>query len=185
MSSTLSWGIVVCPFASSAALVIRLPDRPLALSPYSLWSLAAQTMANRSPPIPVIGGSTTLSTAAAVTAASTALPPRSSTARPAAVASGWPVAIMPCGAYTVGRGGATGVKFGARGEAESADEPRAQVGEDVAVEVVRHDHLKPLGLAHQLQRQRVHVAVLGLDAGERGGPPLERFLPHLVSGDGV
>ena len=103
MSSTLSWGIVVCPFASSAALVIRLPDRPLALSPYSLWSLADQTMANRSPPIPVIGGSTTLSTAAAVTAASTALPPRWSTARPAAVASGWLVAIMPCGAYTVER----------------------------------------------------------------------------------
>src|SRR3989449_9221565 len=87
--------------------------------------------------------------------------------------------------YRLEQAGATGVKIGARREAESADEPRAQVGEDVAVEVVRHDHLKPLGLAHQLQRQRVHVAVLGLDAGERGGHPLERFLPHLVSGDGV
>src|SRR5207247_2486070 len=90
------------PFAGPRGpRVIRLPDRPLALSPYSLWSFADQTRANRSPPIPVIGGSTTLSTAAAVTAASMALPPRSSTPRPAAVASGWLVAIMPCGAYTV------------------------------------------------------------------------------------
>jgi hypothetical protein len=51
-----------------------------------------------SPPIPVIWGSTTLSTAAAVTAASMALPPRSRTLSPAAVASGWLVAIIPCGA---------------------------------------------------------------------------------------
>src|SRR5438552_14346723 len=102
-SSTLCCGIVACPFASSASRVMRLPARPLALSPYSLRSLADHTMANMSPPMPVIGGSTTFSTAAAVTAASTALPPRSSTARPAAVASGWLVAIMPCGAYTVER----------------------------------------------------------------------------------
>src|SRR5438876_10295183 len=82
---------------------MRLPARPLPLSPYSRRSLADHTMANMSPPIPVICGSTTLSTAAAVTAASTALPPRASTARPAAVARGWLVAIMPCGAYTVER----------------------------------------------------------------------------------
>ena len=37
-------------------------------------------------------------TAAAVTAASIALPPRSSTASPAAVARGWLVAIAPFGA---------------------------------------------------------------------------------------
>lgn len=55
-------------------------------------------MANMSPPMPVIIGSATLRTAAAVTAASIALPPRSSAAKPAAVASGWLVAIMPCGA---------------------------------------------------------------------------------------
>src|SRR5207253_1669008 len=60
-------------------------------------------MTNTSPPIPVIIGSATFSTAAAVTAASMALPPRWSTDRPAAVASGWLVAIMPCGAYTVER----------------------------------------------------------------------------------
>src|SRR2546429_7331667 len=82
---------------------MRRPARPLEFKPYSLRSLADHTMANMSPPIPVIIGSATLSRAAAVTAASTALPPRWSTARPAAVASGWLVAIMPCGAYAVER----------------------------------------------------------------------------------
>ena len=45
--------------------------------------------------MPFIDGSTTASTAAAVTAASMALPPSCSTRRPAADASGWLVAIMP------------------------------------------------------------------------------------------
>ena len=52
-------------------------------------------MANRSPPMPVIDGSTTASTAAAVTAASIALPPSCSTFSPALEASAWLVAIMP------------------------------------------------------------------------------------------
>jgi hypothetical protein len=51
------------------------PARPLAFSATSFWSLASQTIANMSPPMPVMCGSVTLSTAAAVTAASTALPP--------------------------------------------------------------------------------------------------------------
>ena len=45
--------------------------------------------------MPVIDGSTTASTAAAVTAASIALPPSCSTFSPAAEASGWLVAIIP------------------------------------------------------------------------------------------
>src|SRR5262245_7536481 len=52
-------------------------------------------MARRSPPMPVMLGSTTVRTAAAVTAASTALPPSHNTRRPAAEASAWLVAIMP------------------------------------------------------------------------------------------
>jgi hypothetical protein len=48
--------------------------------------------------MPVMCGSVTLSTAAAATAASMALPPRCSTARPAEVASGWLVAIAALGA---------------------------------------------------------------------------------------
>lgn len=55
-------------------------------------------MANMSPPIPVIMGSTTLSTAAAAMAASMALPPRCIVAIAAVVASGWLVAAMPLGA---------------------------------------------------------------------------------------
>lgn len=77
---------------------MREPDRPLPFRPTNFFSLADQSRAKRSPPAPVIIGSTTLSTAAAVTAASIALPPRSSTASPAAVARGWLVAIAPFGA---------------------------------------------------------------------------------------
>ena len=53
----------------------RAPTRPLALSADQPLSLADQISANMSPPIPVMCGSTRLSTAAAVTAASMALPP--------------------------------------------------------------------------------------------------------------
>src|SRR3982751_445342 len=57
-------------------------------------------MANMSPPIPTIIGSTTVSTAASVTAASMALPPSCITRMAALVASGWLVAATPFGAYT-------------------------------------------------------------------------------------
>ena len=50
--------------------------------------------------MPVIVGSTTERTAAAVTAASIAFPPDCRTFRPAAVASGWLVAIAPFCAIT-------------------------------------------------------------------------------------
>jgi len=53
-----------------------------------------------SPPTPVIIGSTTDNTAAAVIAASIAFPPFCSTASAAVVASGWLVAAAPFGAYT-------------------------------------------------------------------------------------
>jgi len=64
------------------------PLRPLAFNPYRFLSFADQTMANRSPPMLVMCGSTTASTAAALTAASMALPPRCNTSSPAALASG-------------------------------------------------------------------------------------------------
>ena len=49
----------------------------------------SQTMANMSPPMPFITGSTTVSAIAAPSAASTALPPASSMRSPACAASGW------------------------------------------------------------------------------------------------
>ena len=91
------------PRAASVSRSISEPDRPLALSATSRRSRASHTMANMSPPMPVMCGSVTLSTAAAVTAASMALPPARSTSSPAADASGWLVATMPLGAYTVER----------------------------------------------------------------------------------
>ena len=50
---------------------------------------------NASPPMPVMFGSVTLSTAAIAMAASTALPPRFRMSRPVCDASGWLVATMP------------------------------------------------------------------------------------------
>jgi hypothetical protein len=61
------------------------------------------TIANASPPIPVDIGSVTHSIAAAATAASTALPPRSSIRNAARVASGWLVAAIVLAATAGGR----------------------------------------------------------------------------------
>ena len=91
------------PRAASVSRVMREPARPLALSATSFRSFASHTMANMSPPIPVMCGSVTLSTAAAVTAASIAFPPCCSTSSAADDASGWLVATIPCGAYTTDR----------------------------------------------------------------------------------
>ena len=64
-------------------------ERPLALRPCSSPS---QLSAKASLPMPLAVGSTTVSVAAAQTAASAAVPPSTSTCSPACAASGWPVA---------------------------------------------------------------------------------------------
>ena len=43
----------------------------------------------------------------------------------------------------------------ARHDAEPADEPGAQVGDDVAVQVRQHDHVELLGLHHELHARGV------------------------------
>jgi hypothetical protein len=91
-------GTCVSPAATKPATSTFDPDRPEASRPINRPSRADQTMANMSPPIPVMCGSVTLSTAAAATAASTALPPASRIASAAAVASGWLVATAARGA---------------------------------------------------------------------------------------
>jgi hypothetical protein len=78
---------------------------PAASSPTT--SLPVHRSANASPPIPVDIGSVTQRTAAAATAASTALPPRSNARRPARVASGWLVATIASPATADGRAGAS------------------------------------------------------------------------------
>src|SRR5664279_2299221 len=62
-------------------------------------------MQKQSPPMPVLCGSMTPSTAVAATAASTALPPARSTSMAVSVASGWEVAAMPSLAITGERPG--------------------------------------------------------------------------------
>jgi hypothetical protein len=81
-------GMLVRLRCASASRVISEPERPLPFSPYSRAARADHTIANMSPPMLTMCGSTTVSTAAAATAASIALPPFCSTARPAALASG-------------------------------------------------------------------------------------------------
>ena len=91
---------IALPMASGSAAA---GARPLALRPVS--SPSRQTSAKQSPPMPVDIGSTTQSTAAAASAASTALPPRSSARSPACVASGWLVATIPRAATALARAG--------------------------------------------------------------------------------
>ncbi len=89
--------------AASASTSIFEPDLPLASRPTRRPASASHRMANMSPPMPVMCGSVTLSTAAAATAASMALPPSCRISRAVAVARGWLVAATPLGAYTVER----------------------------------------------------------------------------------
>src|SRR5213080_3108618 len=77
------------------------------------------------------------------------------------------------------------VEIGAGGDAEPSDESRAQIGEDVAVEVVRYDHLEALWLTHKLECQRVDIAVLGRDLRVLPRDRLELVLPDPMRGNRV
>ncbi len=74
--------------------------RPEPLSAVTRPVDASKCSAKQSPPMPVEHGSVTLSTAAMATAASAAVPPSSSTRRPARLARGWLEAVMPPRAAT-------------------------------------------------------------------------------------
>ena len=78
------------PGRRTAAGVAAAGARPEALSPIS--SRPSQRIANRSLPMPLLHGSTTVRAMAAASAASTAFPPRWSIAMPACTASGCDVA---------------------------------------------------------------------------------------------
>src|SRR6187399_1348816 len=95
-------------FLSSARRALSERDfgeRPLPLRPRSFWVFASQTMANKSPPTPLLIGSMSPRAALAAIAASTAVPPRLSTSSATWLASGWLVAAMPCVAMTSERVG--------------------------------------------------------------------------------
>ena len=84
-------------FFSSLILSIEasIGARPLELSPYSRAFFSDQISAKASEPIPFAVGSTTVSAAAAATAASIALPPFRRISRPAAAARGLEQFTMP------------------------------------------------------------------------------------------
>src|SRR3954452_3043801 len=90
-----SCGIVVSPCDVSSARVNAAGAQPQAFKPCSAPVLPSETIANRSPPIPLDCGSTSPMTAWVAIAASIALPPRSSTCTPACAASGWLAATIP------------------------------------------------------------------------------------------
>ena len=79
---------------ASQAAVAAFGARPEALSAISFLAPGLATSAKQSPPMPVMCGSTTASTAAVAMAASTALPPWRSTSMQVRLAAGWEVAHM-------------------------------------------------------------------------------------------
>ena len=59
--------------------------------------------------------------------------------------------------------GRLGAEVAARGEAETADQARGEVGDNVPVEIRQHEHVVLLGPLDELHREVVHDAVLELD----------------------
>src|SRR5205807_1345432 len=148
----------------------RAGERPEPFRPTS--SPSHQSCANASPPIPVSGGSATVRTAAAVSAASTEFPPSSSARTPACVASGWLVATS-ARRVTVGRrekplgGSVLGAKrrsarsstsrpyraSASGGEVrEQGSEQRPRAGERQLDPPPLHEHAEA-GVAHDGRRQ--------------------------------
>ena len=82
-----------------------------------------------------------------------------------------------------GRTGAGGVQVGARGEPDPPGYRAAEVGEDVAEEVVGDDHVVLLGRLHEVDAGGVDVVVGGGDVGVLGGDLVEGALPE-VAGEG-
>ena len=62
-----------------------------------------------------------------------------------------------------------GAEVRAGHDAEPADQPGAQVGDDVAVEVRQHDHVELLGLHHELHARGVDDALVVGDVRMRAG----------------
>ena len=79
---------------ASQAAVAAFGARPAALSAISFLLPGLAMSAKQSPPMPVICGSTTASTAAVAIAASTALPPWRMVSMAVRLAAGWEVAHM-------------------------------------------------------------------------------------------
>ena len=82
------WPMPFLAYQSAVAAAGALPE---ALSAISFWPGLAM-IAKQSPPMPVIAGSTTASTAAVAIAASTALPPCFRNSIAVRLAAGWEVA---------------------------------------------------------------------------------------------
>src|SRR5690606_18687773 len=81
------------------------------------------------------------------------------------------------------RAGAGGDQVAGGGEPDPPGYRAAEVGEDVAEEVVGDDHVVLLGRLHEVDAGRVDVVVGGGDVGVLGGHLFEGALPE-VAGEG-
>src|SRR5699024_9482920 len=71
------------------------------------------------------------------------------------------------------REGAGGIDVAARGEPDAAADGRGEVGDDVAEEVVRDDHVEAGRVLDQVDHHRVDVRVVHLDLGVLGADLLD------------
>ena len=78
------------------------------------------------------------------------------------------------------RAGACRVEVRRRGEADASRHGAAEVGEDVAEEVVGDDDVVALRVLHEVDAGGVDVVVGGLDIGVVGGHPVEGPLPEVA-----
>ena len=66
------------------------------------------------------------------------------------------------------------------GPPDPAGDGAAEVGEDVAEEVVGDDHVVPAGVLHEVDARGVDVVVAGRDVGVLGGDLVEGALPEIA-----
>ena len=78
------------------------------------------------------------------------------------------------------RSAAGGVQVRRGGLADAAADRPAQVGEDVAEQVVGDDHVVAVGGVHEVDAGGVDVVVGGAEAGVLGGDLLERPVPEVT-----
>ena len=81
------------------------------------------------------------------------------------------------------RTGAGGVEVGRGGHADAAGDGTGEVGEDVAEQVVRDDHVVAAHIGDQVDAGGVDVLVGGGHVGRLGGELVDRALPQ-VAGEG-
>ena len=105
----------------------------------------------------------------------------------AAAGSACPVPAMsgaePCTGSNIDGPVRAGLRLAEAAEPDPAGDRAAEVGEDVAEQVVGDDHVVAARVLHEVDARGVDVVVRGRDVGVLGGDLVERALPQ-VAGEG-